>query len=184
MENTFDNEALKKLCSPSVVVPENVSMTIDFQRYEDDFLYHESTMTLKGIPSKFYDTSMKISPFPKCCGIRVIHSAVCYKNLTQEQKEFVRECLRLYIAADNTFSRPGRYMYAVPGRGGLAKDSWKIKDHTFQKLLECLDVFAVPDMTQFSYNPIMNSYVKTETIITYNNPLFKFPTDQFELKAY
>lgn len=98
---------------------------------------------------------LTISPFPKCCGIRVIHDL----DLHAPDWNF-EKTLPFMMAIDAFSNYPGRYMFAVPGARYQSKDQMEfvadaISDGIYRTITKICN--TVPT---YSVNPVMGSVIE------------------------
>lgn len=99
--------------------------------------------------------SLTISPFPKCCGIRVIHDL----DLHEPDWNF-EKTLPFMMAIDAYANYPGRYMFAVPGRQYQVKDQKEfVADASSDGIYRTITKICNTVPT-YSVNPVMGSVIE------------------------
>lgn len=99
--------------------------------------------------------SLTISPFPKCCGIRVIQDL----GLHEPDWNF-EKTLPFMMAIDAFANYPGRYMFAVPGRNYKIKEQKDfVADASSDGIYRTITKICNTVPT-YSVNPVMGSVIE------------------------
>ena len=130
---------------------------------EKDFLYRATLMEYK--QKDGLKASLVISPYPRCCGVRVISNSSMLLNTKHQDAWNAFVCK--VIALDNKWNYPGRYQFVTNGTGNNNGSDFKPYKRTSLEIFNFLDQFAKERQTH--YNPIMGSVCRTSHIVVGKN---------------
>lgn len=128
---------------------------------EKDFLYRATLMEYK--QKDGLKASLMISPYPKCCGIRVINASSVPYGFSKTHQDAWNTFVCKVIALDNNWNYPGRYQFVTNGTGNQDGSNFKSHNRISLEIFNFLDQFAKERQTH--YNPIMNSVCRTSHIL-------------------
>lgn len=144
--STISVEAMEQICSVKN------SLTITKQNAFKDYLYRTTHFAWAFGGDQRHLT---ISPFPQCCGIRVIHDLGLYEPDWNFEKT-----LPFMMAIDAYTNYPGRYMFAVPGRQYQVKDQKDfVADASTDGIYRTITKICNTAPTH-SVNPVMGSVIE------------------------
>lgn len=134
------------------------SVVLSFDRFSEDYLHRTTILNINN-----GNYSLKISPFPYCCGIRVLNNENYFSQskIIQENKDF---WVRFMLSLDNFYCRPGRYMAAFPGNS--VEDGWLPNGcYQYSTLFNLTENFSDKERRSETFNPVMDSTIQTREFI-------------------
>ena len=152
-------------------------LKINFSNMHQDYLMRELTFI-------FDNFNFKISPFPACCGIRIVNY-LSYYPVNNIPLEKVSIWLKFAIDLDMYFNKPGRYLAVIP-REELRPYSIQspyIKVHQIINKVGFVSLDTDPKHSG-SYNYVMESVNQLFELITEpstNNDFIDFCSTQIRI---
>lgn len=96
-------------------IPSGITLTFD--SFDDDYLMRTTTLTGPANHDSWFGSwSIQISPFPSCCGFRILHGSVMGSSHRSPISDIEwYQLVDVMLRIDWKFCSPSKYLFALPG---------------------------------------------------------------------